>query len=126
MELQQLVAKGREVVAAREALGWSQTELAARTGFTDNTIRKIERGVRVGPATLRKVLDTVGIKPVTERHVEYPRDIQALLDLMGMYLVAIPEGERTEIMYDVSRYLMGRQAGRSGFVQSNLPGSEGV
>jgi transcriptional regulator with XRE-family HTH domain len=123
MEMQQLKAIGEQVVDAREALGWSQTELAARTGFTDSTIRKVENGVRVSPGTLRRVLDEVGIEPASEqKKVVYPRDVQAMLDLMGMYLVAIPEGERTEVMYDVTRYLLGRQpsqgAESAGFVES--------
>lgn len=115
MDTRQLEGVGRQVVAAREALGWSQTELAARAGFTDNTIRKVENGVRVAPATFRKVLDTVGIAPEVDQmqKIGYPRDVQALMDLVGMYLTAIPEDDRPEVMFEITRRLLERSNGKT-------------
>lgn len=101
---------GQKIVEAREAHGWSQAELAERTGFTDNTIRKVERGERVRPGTLRAILDAVGIEPVAEVHarVGFPADVQVVLDLVGMYLVALPEEERAAVAYSITRMLMER------------------
>jgi len=106
----QLAGIGERVVSAREAMGWTQTELASRAGFTDNTIRKVERGVRVGPGTLRKVLDTVGIQPEIHavEQAGFPRNVQAMLDLLGMYLMRLPEDEQPVVMQEISRYLMER------------------
>lgn len=101
---------GHRIVEAREALGWSQAELAERTGFTDNTIRKVERGERVRPGTLRRILDEVGVEPAAEvqSRVGFPPDVQVVLDLVGMYLVALPEEERASVAYSITRMLMER------------------
>lgn len=101
---------GQRIVEAREAHGWSQAELAERTGFTDNTIRKVERGERVRPGTLRRILDEVGIEPAAEvqRREGFPADVQVVLDLVGMYLVALPEEDRAAVAYDITRMLMHR------------------
>jgi transcriptional regulator with XRE-family HTH domain len=101
---------GHRIVEAREALGWSQAELAERTGFTDNTIRKVERGERVRPGTLRRILDEVGVEPAAEvqSRVGFPADVQVVLDLVGMYLVALPEEERAAVAYSITRMLMER------------------
>jgi len=107
---EQMKAVGLQVVTAREAKGWTQTELADRTGFTDNTIRKVERGERVGPGTLRKVLDTVGIEPVADKYkrVGYPDDVELVRDLIGMYLVALPVEERPAVAHELVQFLMRR------------------
>ena len=113
MGTDQAKAVGERIVSAREALGWSQTELAQRAGFTDNTVRKVERGDRVAPLTLRKVLDTVGLEPLSDvqKRAGFPADIQLVLDLVGMYLVARPEEDRAAVAYDLTRFLMKRDAG---------------
>ena len=113
MQAEQAKAVGERVVTARENLGWSQAELAQRAGFTDNTVRKVERGDRVAPGTLRKILDAVGLEPLAEvqKRAGFPPDVQLVLDLVGMYLVARPESERAEVAYDLTRFLMARNAG---------------
>lgn len=102
---------GQRIVEAREAKGWTQTELAARTKLSDNTVRKVERGEHVGPGTLRRILDEVGIPPVSEARTVFPPDVQAVLDVLGFYMVALPAEERPEIAYAVTRMLMERAAG---------------
>lgn len=113
MDANQAKGVGDRIVSAREALGWSQTELAQRSGFTDNTVRKVERGDRVAPGTLRKILDTVGLEPLSEvqKRAGFPPDVQLVLDLVGMYLVARPESERAAVAYDLTRFLMERNGG---------------
>jgi transcriptional regulator with XRE-family HTH domain len=103
-------AVGAAIVAAREALGWNQGELARRTGFTDKTIRKVEHGDRVAPGTLRKILDTVGIEPLadSQKRIGYPADIELIRDVVGMYALALPAEERTRLAGDLTRFLMER------------------
>ena len=106
-------AVGAAIVAAREALGWNQGELARRTGFTDKTIRKAEHGERVGPGTLRKILDTVGIEPLadSQKRIGYPADIELIRDMLGMYALSLsPEG-RAALAGDLTRFLLERGAG---------------
>jgi len=112
---EQLSAVGQQIITAREALGWSQTDLAKEAGFTDNTIRKVERGIKVSPGTLRKVLETVGIEPlaVAQKRAGFPADVELVRDLIGMYLVALPEDERPEVAYAITRFLMDRSRGAS-------------
>lgn len=101
---------GERIVAAREALGWNQGELAKRTGFTDKTIRKVEHGERVAPGTLRKILDVVGIEPLadTQRRMGYPAEIEIIRDVVGMYALGLSPEERTQLAGDITRFLMER------------------
>jgi transcriptional regulator with XRE-family HTH domain len=112
MDADQLAEIGRRVVEAREARGWNQRQLADATELTDSTIRKVEKGNSVKPGTLRKVLDAVGIEPLVEQQerIGYPRDVQALLDLVGMYLVALPESERVRVAFETTQFLNSRRA----------------
>ena len=110
MDAQHADAVGEQIVAAREAKGWTQAQLAKETGLTDSTIRKVERGERVRPGTLRRILDEVGVEPAAEvqSRVGFPPDVQVVLDLVGMYLVALPEEERAAVAYSITRMLMER------------------
>ena len=114
MNGEQMRQVGELVVSAREAKGWNQVALAAEVGLTDNTIRKIERGEKVAPGTLRKVLDALGIEPVadTMRRQGYPADVELILDLIGLYLVAYSQEERTPIIHDLTRFLAQRAKGQ--------------
>ena len=42
-----------DIRAARQARGWSQEELAERTGLSARTIQRIENGARPSAATAR-------------------------------------------------------------------------
>lgn len=110
MNGEQLKQVGQVVVDAREAKGWNQAALAAEAGLSDNTIRKIERGVSVAPATLRKVLDVLGVEPVAEtlRREGYSADIELVLDLVGLYLTALTPDERLPVIRDLTRFLAQR------------------
>ena len=94
---------GHRIVAARETIGWNQAELAQRTGFTGNTVRKVERGIKVAPATLRKILETVGLEPAV---AAYPPDVEMARDVIGMHLAAIPAEERAHVVYELTELLM--------------------
>src|SRR5215217_7049534 len=48
----------------REGQGWSQRDLAARSGVAQNTISQLERGERKAmPSTVRKLAEALGVEP---------------------------------------------------------------
>jgi transcriptional regulator with XRE-family HTH domain len=53
-----------KLVELRINEGLSQRELAARAGVTNTSIWKLERGGNVRPATLKKIADVLGVKPM--------------------------------------------------------------
>lgn len=89
----------RMILAAREAQGWTQSDLAEKSGVPKRTIQEIESG-RVGKpqrATdlkLRRALDIEG-DAVRERS-EWPDDVAAMVDIIGAYLLTIPPAERIQ------------------------------
>lgn len=55
----------RIVIMRRAALGWTQAELAARTGTTASAISRIESGQHAtSPQTLKKLADAFGARAV--------------------------------------------------------------
>jgi DNA-binding XRE family transcriptional regulator len=57
--------------AARQALGWTQNDLAARAGVSARTIHAIEKGRPCRQATKRKILLTLGV-PWESRDEYFP------------------------------------------------------
>ncbi len=47
--------------AARQALGWTQNDLAEKSGVSARTIHAIEKGRVCRQATKRKILRTLGV-----------------------------------------------------------------
>jgi transcriptional regulator with XRE-family HTH domain len=47
--------------AARQALGWTQTDLASRAGVSTRTIHAIEKGRPCRQATKRHILNALGV-----------------------------------------------------------------
>jgi transcriptional regulator with XRE-family HTH domain len=47
--------------AARQALGWTQNELAEKSGVSARTIHAVEKGRPCRQATKRKVLQALGV-----------------------------------------------------------------
>jgi len=58
--------------AARQALGWTQNELAARAGISARTIHAIEKGRPCRQATKRRILLALGV-PWGLRNEYFPR-----------------------------------------------------
>ena len=58
--------------AARQALGWTQNELAARAGISAHTIHAIEKGRPYRQATKRRILHALGV-PWELRNEYFPR-----------------------------------------------------
>jgi transcriptional regulator with XRE-family HTH domain len=55
--------------AARQALGWTQNDLAEKSGVSARTIHAIEKGRACRQATKRKILRTLGVS--WEMRAEY-------------------------------------------------------
>jgi transcriptional regulator with XRE-family HTH domain len=47
--------------AARQALGWTQNELASKAGISARTIHAIEKGRPCRQATKRRILNALGV-----------------------------------------------------------------
>ena len=47
--------------AARQAHGWTQNELAERSGVSARTIHAVEKGTRCRQATKRQILNALGV-----------------------------------------------------------------
>ena len=58
--------------AARQALGWTQNDLAFRAGVSSRTIHAIEQGRPCRQATKRKILTALGV-PWELRDEYFPR-----------------------------------------------------
>lgn len=95
-------------------MGLTQAELAAKAGIgSSNTVGSIERGNESKAGSLRKVLDALGIEPVAQamRREGYPQDVELVLDVLGMYLMAKPADERPGVAHDLVQWLMNRERG---------------
>ena len=58
--------------AARQALGWTQNELADTAGISARTIHAVEKGRPCRQATKRKILSALGV-PWEQRDEYLPR-----------------------------------------------------
>ena len=47
--------------AARQALGWTQSQLAQRAGISTRTIHAVEKGMTCRQATKRLILNALGV-----------------------------------------------------------------
>ena len=58
--------------AARQALGWTQTELANKADISARTIHAVEKGCSCRQATKRRILTALGV-PWELRYEYFPR-----------------------------------------------------
>ncbi len=58
--------------AARQALGWTQTELATKAEISARTIHAVEKGCACRQATKRRILTALGV-PWELRYDYFPR-----------------------------------------------------
>ena len=97
------------LVQARGAAGLTQDQLAAETGVHVNTIKNLEAGKTKRPsASVAAALrDRLGERPQPEEvREEFDRHTRAFLDLVGAYLMALPENRRLDRIFDLTRYLV--------------------
>jgi transcriptional regulator with XRE-family HTH domain len=59
------------IKAARQAHGWTQTELANKAGISARTIHAVEKGRACRQATKRRILTALGV-PWELRHDYFP------------------------------------------------------
>ena len=57
--------------AARQARGWTQTELAVKAGISARTIHAVEKGRACRQATKRRILNALGV-PWDLRYEYFP------------------------------------------------------
>ncbi len=60
--------------AARQALGWTQTELAIKASVSARTIHAVEKGCVCRQATKRRILTALGV-PWELRYEYFPRPL---------------------------------------------------
>jgi transcriptional regulator with XRE-family HTH domain len=92
-----------QLKTVREDQGWSQRDLAARSGVAPNTISQLERGERQAmPSTVRKLADALGVDPpvLMARTSRKPEEQQGR---SGSEEVS-PGGEDLRNRYAPSRY----------------------
>jgi transcriptional regulator with XRE-family HTH domain len=98
---------GDMVRGAREALGWTQEELAGHSGVPKRTVQEIENGRVKKPqrATDLKLRQALGIEgdPVRERS-EWPEDVATIVDIVGAYLMTLTPAERITWIADFMRH----------------------
>jgi transcriptional regulator with XRE-family HTH domain len=58
--------------AARQARGWTQTDLALKAGISARTIHAVEKGRACRQATKRRILNALGV-PWDLRYEYFPR-----------------------------------------------------
>ncbi len=58
--------------AARQARGWTQTDLATKAGISARTIHAVEKGRACRQATKRRILNALGV-PWDMRYEYFPR-----------------------------------------------------
>ncbi len=63
--------------AARQALGWTQSDLAHRAGVSARTVHAVEKGRRCRQATKRQVLQALGVPwDMREDYFQRPRPVR--------------------------------------------------
>lgn len=103
---------GAWLVEARGRAGLTQDELAAETGVHVNTIKNLEAGNTKRPSAgiAAKLRARLGAQPSpAEVREEFDRHTRAFLDLVGAYLMALPEDRRLDRIFDLTRYLVTRE-----------------
>lgn len=103
---------GALIEERRKALGWNQGRLAREAGVSEPTVRKIEKGVGdVQPgklAAVRAVLDIPAPGAAGMGH--FPRDIELVQEMLGLWLLGVPESQRAARVLRLTSCLMAEMA----------------
>jgi len=106
---------GRWLVDARGRAGMTQQELSTASGVHINTIKKLEAGETQRPSAqvAAKLKATLGQESNADTAREgYDHHTRAFLDLVGAYLMRLPEEQRLERIFDLTRYLITGPVGK--------------
>lgn len=92
---------------------WTQRELADRAEVHLGTVSNFERRKSDPQAShLRSILRVLGIEAeggdqrANHTREEWPQDVKTFLDIMGIYLTALPDERREQIIYDITRQIV--------------------
>lgn len=112
-DMDDLGALADAVRAARKRKRWGQDELAKRAEVSLGVVSNLERKkTRPQPANERAILTALGIETpedaevIEEERRAWPSDVAVFLDVMGLFLSAVPETARAEIIHDLTRQVM--------------------
>lgn len=107
------------VRTARKRKRWGQQELADKAGVSLGVVSNLERvKTRPQPANVRSILTALGIETPEdaaqndEERRAWPSDVAVFLDVMGLFLTAVPEKQRAEIIHDMTRQVMNHPSRR--------------
>lgn len=106
------MSTGGEIRKRREALLWTQAALGKRSGFSEETVRKIEAGIHVKPATLQAVLDALtngetGVVPGEESERPALNIPEAALEGLSAEQLAELEARLTAEAWRARREILG-------------------
>ena len=109
MDAEQRAAEGRRIAEVRGERGWSQKELAQKAGVAPNTVGSIEKGHEAQAGKLAAVRGALGLTPLAAAQDEqgYPQDIQIVRDMIGMWLLGVPQERRAEYAARLVRAIIG-------------------
>lgn len=109
--VESLAARARR---ERKRRGWTQQEVADRTGVVSlGTVSNFERGVYAPqPAHLRAILRVLDLElesgdaQAEETRQSWPADVRVFLDVMGVFLTALPDERRAQMIHDLTRKVL--------------------
>lgn len=100
---------------ARKHKGWGQQELAERAQVSLGVVSNLERGkTKPQPGNLRAIMAALDVdgyeqqRAELEELVHYPRDIEVVRDVIGMYLLSIPDEQRAAEVFEITREVFNR------------------
>jgi transcriptional regulator with XRE-family HTH domain len=103
------------VKAARKRKGWTQKDLADAAGIYFGTVSNFELGkTEPQPHHMRAMLHALDLEGeagddvAAESRSEWDPDVKTFLDMMGLFLMALPEDDRREVMFSVTRQIVNR------------------
>lgn len=97
-----------DVRTRREALLLTQPQLAHLAGISDETLRKIEQGKKVGPTSLRRVLDALAAAEAAEapQPPTVSRVVEGRVVVEPADAATVDLAERTKAWVEMGRALM--------------------
>lgn len=97
---------GEQVARLRDERKWSQQHLAEVSGVPKRTIQEIEAGRVTDPQRRNrlKLMQALDIEGDAERErAEWPNQVQAILDIVGAYLMTLTPAEQIQWISEFSR-----------------------
>lgn len=93
------------LAALRDELGLSQDQFAARIGIPKRTLQDIENGKVERPQrkTRAKIDAVLSLARGADKEGADTRDVDTFLELLEVYLYALPEGDRTDFIHETIR-----------------------